>query len=572
MLDWQFGILPLGDVMFVSVLPRVLCLSLALVLTALASPPAGAESAATVAELADRLQSDITAVKALGARIANAPEHAREPLTFRRDERSLQLLVLFNELTVATLGLASDDPVREEIEQLMVVELAGVGEAVLARIGALGQRIASLQAALDGASGTDRVALEAYLRSSEQLRLDFYEALVALLESRRELGLDDSELIQQLLPILYLQSEAIVGQMEYNGGAISELNQRLAEDSGNADVAATRAEIARQQSLDLDYLALLSDLLGRLGEDSEAYRAVLVEQGQGLSVSTLDIGVMRRLVDKAWQATSTALIERGPDLLLNLLLFSVIVLAFRWVSGLVKRAVRAASERPGVDMSQLLRDVLVSVSGGTVMVIGVLVALGQVGISLGPMLAGLGVAGFVVGFALQDTLGNFAAGGMILIYRPYDVDDFVEVAGASGLVKKMSLVSTTITTFDNQTLVVPNSKIWGDVIKNVTAQKVRRVDLVFGIGYGDDIEKAERVLAGIVADHEKILDNPEPVIRLHELADSSVNFVVRPWVKTEDYWDVYWDLTREVKQRFDQEGISIPFPQRDVHYYREGEA
>jgi small conductance mechanosensitive channel len=133
----------------------------------------------------------------------------------------------------------------------------------------------------------------------------------------------------------------------------------------------------------------------------------------------------------------------------------------------------------------------------------------------------------------------------------------------------MSLVSTTITTFDNQTLVVPNSKIWGDVIKNVTAQKVRRVDLEFGISYSDDIEHAEQVLSDIVKSNEMVLGSPEPVIRLHTLGDSSVNFVVRPWVKTVDYWKVYWDVTREVKMRFDREGISIPFPQRDVHFYSE---
>ena len=133
----------------------------------------------------------------------------------------------------------------------------------------------------------------------------------------------------------------------------------------------------------------------------------------------------------------------------------------------------------------------------------------------------------------------------------------------------MSLVSTTIATFDNQTLVVPNSKIWGDVIKNVTAQKVRRVDLEFGIGYSDDIEHAERVLEDILDNNEMVLKKPEPMIKLHALADSSVNFAVRPWVKTDDYWDVYWDITREVKMRFDREGISIPFPQRDVHMFTE---
>jgi small conductance mechanosensitive channel len=264
-----------------------------------------------------------------------------------------------------------------------------------------------------------------------------------------------------------------------------------------------------------------------------------------------------------------AAVANGPDILFRLLVFVLILLVFRVLSRLTRRAVSAACDRPGVDMSTLLKDVLQSICGGTVMAIGFLMALSQIGISLGPMLAGLGVAGFVVGFALQDTLGNFAAGGMILIYRPYDVDDFVEVTGASGLVKNMSLVSTTITTFDNQTLVIPNSKIWGDVIKNVTAQRLRRVDLEFGIGYGDDVELAERVLNDIVSSHDMVLPKPETMIKLHTLGDSSVNFIVRPWVKTEDYWNVYWDITREVKLRFDREGISIPFPQRDVHLYSE---
>jgi len=154
---------------------------------------------------------------------------------------------------------------------------------------------------------------------------------------------------------------------------------------------------------------------------------------------------------------------------------------------------------------------------------------------------------------------------MILAYRPFDVGDFVEAAGVTGRVKDMNLVSTRILTLDHQTLIVPNSKIWGDVIRNVTAQPMRRVDMVFGISYRDEIPKAERVLGEIVAAHGKVLDDPAPVIKVHTLNDSSVDFIVRPWARTEDYWDVYWDITREVKMRFDREGISIPFPQRDVH-------
>ena len=154
---------------------------------------------------------------------------------------------------------------------------------------------------------------------------------------------------------------------------------------------------------------------------------------------------------------------------------------------------------------------------------------------------------------------------MILLYRPYDVGDFVSVAGVTGTVKAMNIVSTTIKTPDNQVQMMPNGSIWGGTITNITGSSTRRVDMMFGIGYGDDIQKANTLLMGILEKHEKVLAQPEPVVKVHELADSSVNFVVRPWVETDDYWDVYWDITRQVKERFDAEGVSIPFPQRDLH-------
>ncbi len=216
-------------------------------------------------------------------------------------------------------------------------------------------------------------------------------------------------------------------------------------------------------------------------------------------------------------------------------------------------------------LSHLLRRMIISTARNLVVIFGVLIAISQLGISLGPLLAGLGIAGFIIGFALQDTLSNFASGVMILLYRPFDVGDVVDAGGVKGKVSSMSLVNTTFMTFDNQRLVVPNNNIWGSVITNVTAQKKRRVDLMFGISYGDDIERAEKILHEIVASYDAVLDDPEPMIKLHELAESSVNFIVRPWVKTDDYWDTYWDLTKAVKKRFDEEGISIPFPQRDVH-------
>ena len=202
-------------------------------------------------------------------------------------------------------------------------------------------------------------------------------------------------------------------------------------------------------------------------------------------------------------------------------------------------------------------------------VVGILMALSILGVQIGPLMAALGAGGFIVGFALQDTLGNFASGLMIMVYRPFDVDDYIAVAGGEGTVKEMSLVSTTLLTVDNKVLIIPNKKAWSDTIVNFTGRDIRRVDLVFGIGYDDNIRHATDVLMEVAGEHKLVLDEPPVMVNVDELADSSVNLLCRPWVKTKDYWAVRWDLTRQVKERFDAEGISIPFPQRDVHMHPE---
>jgi small conductance mechanosensitive channel len=217
----------------------------------------------------------------------------------------------------------------------------------------------------------------------------------------------------------------------------------------------------------------------------------------------------------------------------------------------------------------MLRDFLVIATRRLVLLIGFFVGLSALEVNVGPVLAIIGAAGFVIAFALQNSLSNFASGILMLIYRPFDIGDTINVAGVLGKVESMHLLSTQLRTPDNQLLIVPNNSVWGDVITNITGISQRRVDLIFGIGYSDDIDKAQRILEDITNSHTKVLKDPEPVVKLHELADSSVNFVVRPWVKPEDYWNVYWDITREVKRRFDAEGVSIPFPQRDVHLYQE---
>ena len=306
------------------------------------------------------------------------------------------------------------------------------------------------------------------------------------------------------------------------------------------------------------------DALEAKGGDVEEYRTY-INVTSGITVNIQDVSATKTVII-GWLISS----EGGLLWAKKLGFFIVTLLGFyilsRVLSKVAKKAV-SVSEKT----SDLLRQFFVTTVRKATMFIGVVVALSMLGVNIGPLVAGIGAVGFVVGFALQGTLSNFAAGLMILMYRPYDVGHIIKAGGEKGIVDSMSLVSTTIKTFDNQIVIVPNGVIWGDVITNVTGSDTRRVDMVFGISYTDDINKTQKILEEIVNAHELILDSPKPLIRLHELADSSVNFVCRPWAKTNVYWDVYWDITRSVKERFDKEGISIPFPQHDVHLYHKNE-
>ena len=191
----------------------------------------------------------------------------------------------------------------------------------------------------------------------------------------------------------------------------------------------------------------------------------------------------------------------------------------------------------------------------------------MVGVEMTSFIAVLGAAGLAVGLALQGTLQNFAGGVIILLFKPYKVGDYIETQGYAGTVKEIQIFTTIMHTPDNKVIIIPNSPIATGSLINYSAQETRRVDFTFGIGYGDDIEKAKKVLNNILDKHEKVMKDPLPFVRVVELADSSVNFAVRAWAKSADYWDVYLDVTEAVKKSFDKEGISIPFPQSDVHIY-----
>ena len=217
-----------------------------------------------------------------------------------------------------------------------------------------------------------------------------------------------------------------------------------------------------------------------------------------------------------------------------------------------------------VIIDKLLKNMARAIIRRALMLLGLLVALSYLGVQVGPLLAGLGIVGFIVGFALQDTLANFASGLMILVYRPFDLGDSIEAAGVSGRVHDLSLVSTTITTFDNRRVIIPNKTIWGGVICNITAETTRRIDLEFSTGTHEETDRVESFLLDVLASHDLVLAEPAAVVRLHRMTDTGATWIVRPWVKTSDYWSVYWDVTRSVKDRFRDADVEPPSPRQDV--------
>jgi small conductance mechanosensitive channel len=315
---------------------------------------------------------------------------------------------------------------------------------------------------------------------------------------------------------------------------------------------------AHQTALTDRLKAIIAELESKGGktEDYESYITAI----SGVEVDVSDASATWTVVT-GWLTSKQGGIRWAKNIAFFLVIIFVSWILSRVIAKAVKKAVANIQSA-----STLLKDFIVNITRKAIMLVGFIVALSMLEVNIGPLMAAIGAAGFIMAFALQGTLSNFAAGIMILIYRPYDVGDLVDVGGTLGKVDAMTIVSTTLRKVDNQKVVVPNNMIWGNIITNITGTSKRRVDMVFGIGYGDDIAKAQKILEEILKNH--VLKDPEPVVKVHELADSSVNFVVRPWVETGNYWDVYWDITRSVKERFDAEGVSIPFPQQDVHMHQ----
>lgn len=263
------------------------------------------------------------------------------------------------------------------------------------------------------------------------------------------------------------------------------------------------------------------------------------------------------------QLWETYILPWGTQIMLALLIFII----GRMLAGFVTRTTIKALERARLD--PILVSFLATVMNSTLTLLVIVFALSQLGLDTTSLVALLGAAGLAVGLALKDSLSHFAAGVMLIVFRPFKLGDYVEVGGVAGSVDKITIFSTRLKTPDNKVVTVPNGNVFGNTMVNYSEEATRRIDMVIGISYGSDLLKAKNILEELVKEHAKVLKDPSYTIAVSELADSSVNFIVRPWVNAEDYWDVRFQLTESIKLRFDAEGIEIPFPQMDIRLSRD---
>ncbi len=525
------------------------------------------EDTRALVESLQGLQSDI---ERLDSDLAKAGDAEKSVLRDQRRRKSSELSELLQSLAnnVGDLRQLGADP--SEFGRAAAAFTDAVSRHLKAEIPETSERVSYLEERLRTATSEEAPELERQISDERTAVDEMLSALSANTKIAEALGIDRAEDLKTLENLLTQRADRLGAEMQLLLEQRKRTQQQFsgATEDGKKTLQSQVTKLNERIERVAANLKTTIGLLEERGLDTAKYKQQLIvstgEITQDIFETEVALGLLNEWLErgKEWLETD------APRWIFKIVVFLFILLAFKLLANVARRIVRQGVSTSKLHFSQLLQNFFISFAGKFVFFIGILIALSQLGIELGPVLAGLGIAGFILGFALQDTLSNFASGLMILIYRPYDVGDSVEAGGVTGTVKQMNMVSTTIATWDNQKVVVPNKKIWGDVIRNITAEKIRRVDMTFSIGYDDDIKHAESVLREIVENHELVLHDPAPIIRLHALGESSVDFVVRPWTDTKNYWIVYWDITRAVKERFDAEGLTIPFPQQDMHVYQ----
>jgi len=310
--------------------------------------------------------------------------------------------------------------------------------------------------------------------------------------------------------------------------------------------------------------------MGRTGYSGFS-RALKVFPGNEKGTNTVNEETVTDIAAYDWAAIPELLREKSVDLGIDLGIKIATALAIfligKFLIKILVRGISTVMQKQGVDKT--LETFICNLVRISLMVVVVIAAIGAIGIQTTSFIAIFGAAGLAVGLALQGSLSNFASGVLIVLFRPYRVGDFIEAAGIAGSVEQVQILTTILKTGDNKQIIVPNSQIMDSIITNYSANDTRRVDMVVGVSYDDDLDKVHKTLEELLAADERVLSEPAPLIAVSALADSSVNFVVRPWVKAADYWGVMFEMTEAIKKRFDKEGISFPFPQQDVHIYKQ---
>jgi len=519
-------------------------------------PAAGALANGAALEAIEAAQDHI---ETLLSAAEESPDRRRDGLYFRIDDRAHQLGTMLLDYPV---GAAAQGNSAEELAP----HLQWYHDLLVERYQRLQERITQERQRFDEFDSSAQAAISrAFQEDLRKASARYAELMVQLLAFAEEIGIADEGIRAETDESLILGAESLSGQVLLDSMTLKELRTMRRADPANEELKNAEAAVQRKQVRSLDYLEQIVRLMEASSLGVADYRALLLAERGTIGVEILRRDVFMNLLASRIGKTRDAMLAAGPNFVFRTLVFLSLV-AFAWFAArLVQALVRSLVHRESVQLHRLVEGVIVSVSFGVVFAIGLVVALSSIGISLVPMLAGLGVAGIIVGFALQDTLGNFASGWMILIYRPYDVDDHVIAGGVEGIVKRMNMVSTTIATFDNQRLVIPNSKIWGDVITNLTANRTRRVTIPVSVSFGEDLDRVEKVLREEIAAQEGVLSKPQPNVFVDDLGASEIVMMVHAWVRTSDYWTVLRSLTKRLKQRLDEEDMEIPYPQQDIY-------
>ena len=534
------------------------------------APPAASEL--TIAQLSDKVSKELASLRTFESYPMPESFERKRTLEIRRDEKTIRVLNRIMTLADRVLALPEDAAERDTLDKLMRARGDLIEQTLVDRFTSLTTRLNESLELQAGLSGPDLLAEESFAALVDGQRLQYLELSTEQVLLLEKLEIDDTSLREKAVRTLTWFGEEMVGLIHLHQHGLKMLAARQAADGTDADlIQAARFESERLQ-LSVTRLRGVVAQLDRLGGDTLEMRRTLIEEQGSLALALVDTDIASVLYAEATTKLKDWLASSGVNTLLSVFLFIAILLAARWLAGVARRVTGRALRHSDQSISQLLKETLISMAGTVVFLIGVLVALSQVGVSVTPMIAGLGVVGFIVGFALQDTLSNFASGAMILAYRPFDTGDFISAAEVEGTVKKMNLVNTTIVTIDNRVLIIPNSKIWGGVIMNFTGQHLRRTDVIYSVSYSEDLDHVQRVLEELIAADERFLTEPAPIVRVKQFSDSSIDFLVRAYARTEEFWETLWALNKAVKQRFDAEGITIPFPQRDVHMAQQTES